>query len=489
MNSSAPEQIGFDSLSVQREAAKLRSQQREAAKTNAEEKFYKALDEFHGSSAAFYSCTKPQKGLKIKGGKVDLFGLFKAVEKAGGHEAIVRSTQRKKGAWTRIAKEMGNDWSGNGMPLGHKARVWYEKHLLEYEVNEREMEEEREANGKVAVITDEELGQNAEGEEVGQNAEDRVKTLQEKLVSETEDILEQIRSFKRKLHKELKADSITRPLEDKVNEIRMRPWPGNKTVILGANGLGKSFCLDLIIRGGCVSKRAYELENYDDDMPLEAVLEEAQVREQAELHSSGEKTSEKKSKKHEKDPQRRLRELVRKVKKECAMAPEIVAEKEQVFDGYLLRNEEKRQEAMAMDQKVQLFCETEERTGKFESFVLPAESRGQSTTCNSIVIKRAKNWQLKCSYYTQQEVQAKLEEFPWEVRVCTLALLCCTTLPAIFSPNYNILCHPAPCSSLPRPSIPCSSAPKNVHCSNTKIRRHPVSCSKATSTSAGSTRT
>jgi hypothetical protein len=68
--------------------------------------------------------------------------------------------------------------------------------------------------------------------------------------------------------------------------------------------------------------------------------------------------------------------------------------------------------AVSTDEQVRRFCEEVNQGGKrWNNFVLPQTNRDKSTTENSIVIKYGSCWQIKCVYYTKEEIKDKLRAF------------------------------------------------------------------------------
>jgi hypothetical protein len=373
--------------------------------TESEKKFYKDLDKFHNKTDHYTSCINgdPRKGLALpargpRKQRLDLFGMYNAVKLAGGYDTVTS----RKGAWGKIADATDNQWGKKRK--GSEAKSRYKLHLREFELAQSEiMVDDGDDDDAVINRYDDEEEQ---PEELGKSAFDNVKTLQEKLEVETGNILGEIREFKLNVVKDLKVcDTITRPLENNVENIRRRPWPGSRTVVLGENGIGKSFLLDLVLRLGNATEAEYERRNKDAiDEPLEAVRDEALEREQASTSSSS--------------PNKDFDVLIREVEKKCVQPPpEGVFQKkgDSGAQWHVLKDQEKRRKALEADEQVQKFCRTEERDSAkgFESFMLPSRNAGKSTTGNSIIIKNGSSWSLTCRYYTKDEITEKLNGFDW----------------------------------------------------------------------------
>ena len=166
---------------------------------------------------------------------------------------------------------MDNDWK-SPQGCGSKVRVYFEKHLLEYEAHYREL-----ADQKLQSTLEDFPTQEGEPQEACNDS--NLSTLREKFEGLTDDLLEMIDKFdirvtRTNLSNGNSYDSITRPMKDVVLELRNRGWPGNRTALLGENGLGKSFLLNLILQIGCPGSEQYSRNN-EADAVLEAVQDEA----------------------------------------------------------------------------------------------------------------------------------------------------------------------------------------------------------------------
>jgi hypothetical protein len=384
----------------------------------AERKFYENLDKHHHLTNYYVSCAgggepakkakdhtesiaRPDRGPHRK--RLDLFGMYNAVKAVGGYDAV---QAKPPGAWGKIADATDNEFGKRRK--GYDVKRRYKFHLRDFEIEETEMADARD---EVVVLATKPLepgrydDEEKQPEERGRSAFDNNETLQKKLCAETDSIVGEITEFKRNVRKELKGcDSITRPLENNVEEIRRRPWPGSNTVILGENGIGKSFLLDLILRLGKPTQAEYVRLNKDaTDEPLEAVRDEVRERDRASSRAAA-------------VPQD-YDKLVHRIQKDCVKLPPSGVFKEKI-DGsskwYVLCDEERRSKALKADEQVQTFCQTKDRDVGFESFVLPSRNSGESTTQNSIIIKNGSSWHLKCCYYTKNEIVEKLSGFDWD---------------------------------------------------------------------------
>jgi hypothetical protein len=242
---------------------------------------------------------KARKGVILQGKAMDLFTMWKEVKRIGGCDQVGISKR-----WREVAEQMRNEFGTAGKATA--VRVAYEKHIRDAEEALEDLEEQavakqavsewdaQELSGSPRVLATKAKQDDDEEEEENQHDLDySTSTLFERLKDTMTFLLSVIHGYKRTL-KELGAtlDVVTRPLEDKVAEIRERALPGNKIVALGTNGIGKSFLFDSVLRLGCLHQIEYQLRNRNEDRPLEAVQAhmaalkmEAQSRSDTELES------------------------------------------------------------------------------------------------------------------------------------------------------------------------------------------------------------